>query len=150
MKTLIKRPNYTLSIKTSCYSAFSFYTFFRNDRYTPALLSSFTARLTNQPPELPDRSFFILPRRPPHQQLHYQTILIASLTTCTNSFTDRTYFRLIYRRERTSPLLYIQTEAELKLQALSLSLKVNSLKLGSLRPLTLLYIGRTEPLALYI
>ena len=28
MKTLIKRPNYTLSIKTSCYSAFSFYPFF--------------------------------------------------------------------------------------------------------------------------
>ena len=79
MKTLIKRPNYTLSIKTSCYSAFSFYTFFRTDRIS-ALLSCLTDR-TNQPPELPDRSFFILPRQPP--------ALIASLPDYTNSFTDR-------------------------------------------------------------
>ena len=44
MKTLIKRPNYTPSIKTSCYSAFSFYPFFRNDRIpalpSPALTAS--------------------------------------------------------------------------------------------------------------
>ena len=124
MKTLIKRPNYTLSIKTSCYSAFSFYTFFRTDRIS-ALLSCLTDR-TNQPPELPDRSFFILPRQPPHQQLHCQTILIASLTACTKSFTGRTYFRLIYRRERTSPLLYIQTQAELKLQTGSTRTKIVS------------------------
>ena len=57
MKTLIKRPNYTLLIKTSCYSAFSFYTFFRSDRI-PALptatlllycLTSPTATLINLP-----------------------------------------------------------------------------------------------------
>ena len=60
MKTLIKRPNYTPSIKTSCYSAFSFYPFFRNDRI-PALLSA----CTNQPSELHDRSFFILLHRLP-------------------------------------------------------------------------------------
>ena len=80
MKTLIKRPNYTLSIKTSCYSAFSFYTFFRNGRI-PALLPSLTDSRTNQHNELPDRSFFILPRQPP--------ALIASLPDYTNSFTDR-------------------------------------------------------------
>ena len=48
MKTLIKRPNYTLSIKTSCYSSFSFYPFFRNDRIpasSSARTNSFT--LTN-------------------------------------------------------------------------------------------------------
>ena len=60
MKTLIKRPNYTPSIKTSCYGAFSFYPFFRNDRI-PALPSA----RTNQPPELHDRSFFILLHRLP-------------------------------------------------------------------------------------
>ena len=43
MKTLIKRPNYTLSIKTSCYSAFSFYTFFQTDR----IPASPTAALIN-------------------------------------------------------------------------------------------------------
>ena len=63
MKTLIKRPNYTLSIKTSCYSAFSFYPFFRNDRI-PALLSALPSARTNQPSELHDRSFFILLHRP--------------------------------------------------------------------------------------
>ena len=60
MKTLKKRPNYTPSIKTSCYSAFSFYPFFRNDRI-PALMSAYT----NQPSELHDRSFFILLYRQP-------------------------------------------------------------------------------------
>ena len=81
MKTLIKRPNYTLSIKTSCYSSFSFYPFFRNDRI-PASPSALTSAL------------YIGESRP----------------------------------------LYLLTKAELKLQALSLSLKVNSLKLDSLRP----------------
>lgn len=47
MKTLIKRPNYTLSIKTSCYSAFSFYPFFRNDRI-PALPSARTNSFTTE------------------------------------------------------------------------------------------------------
>ena len=81
MKTLIKRPNYTLSIKTSCYSAFSFYTFFRNDRIPASPTAALVASL----------SFHCL----------------ASLSACTNSFTGHTYFRLIYRREQTSPLLYI-------------------------------------------
>ena len=85
MKTLIKRPNYTLSIKTSCYSAFSFYTFFRTDRI-PALPTATLINLLSFPTEA--FLFCLVDRR-------------------TNSFTDHTYSRLIYRRERTSPLLYI-------------------------------------------
>ena len=75
MKTLIKRPNYTLSIKTSCYSAFSFYPFFRNDRI-PALPS---ATLTNLPSFTTEAFLFC--------------------------FTVRTHFRLIYRRESTALLI---------------------------------------------
>ena len=104
MKTLIKRPNYTLSIKTSCYSAFSFYTFFRNDRIS-ALLSCLIDRLTNQPPELPDRSFlFCLVDRCTNNftvLLHWPTALIASLTALTSALyigESEPHFCLIYRR----------------------------------------------------
>ena len=75
MKTLIKRPNYTLSIKTSCYSAFSFYPFFRNDRI-PALLS---VRTSNLPSFTTEAFLFCFPVRTP--------------------------FRLIYRRESTALLI---------------------------------------------
>ena len=158
MKTLIKRPNYTLSIKTSCYSAFSFYTFFRNDRI-PALstatlllycLASPTATLINLLSFLTEAFLFCLIDRQ-HEQLHYQTILIALLTARTNSFTDRTYFRPIYRRERTSPLLYIQTKAELKLQTGPARTKIvsytNSLTVFGL---SLYYIQGELNLLLYI
>ena len=114
MKTLIKRPNYTLSIKTSCYSAFSFYPFFRNGRI-PALPSAHT----NQPPELHDRSFFILLHRLPPVKMK----VLAFRSALTSA---------LYIGE--SRPLYLLTKAELKLQALSLSLKVNSLKLDGLRP----------------
>ena len=93
MKTLIKRPNYTLSIKTSCYSAFSFYTFFRTDRIF-ALLSGLTVR-TNSFPLINLLSF-------PTEAFYFALSTatpVASLPDYTNSFTDRTYFRLIYRRE---------------------------------------------------
>lgn len=103
MKTLIKRPNYTLSIKTSCYSAFSFYPFFRNDRI-PA------------PPSARTNSFTLTASRP---KLFYFA-LPSALTSA------------LYIGE--SRPLYLLTKAELKLQALSLSLKVNSLKLDGLRP----------------
>ena len=59
MKTLIKRPNYTLSIKTSCYSSFSFYPFFQNDRIpasSSARTNSFTLKASR-----PKLFYFALP-----------------------------------------------------------------------------------------
>ena len=60
MKTLIKRPNYTPSIKTSCYSAFSFYPFFGTTEFLPHRPSA----LTNLPGFTTEAFLFCFTDRP--------------------------------------------------------------------------------------
>lgn len=84
MKTLIKRPNYTLLIKTSCYSAFSFYTFFRNDR----IAVSPTAALIDLLSFLTEAFLFCLVDRRTNSftvLLHCLPALIASPTALTSA-----------------------------------------------------------------
>ena len=75
MKTLIKRPNYTLSIKTSCYSAFSFYPFSGTTEFLPYRLPAL---------------------------INLLSFTTEAFLFC---FTVRTHFHLIYRRESTALLI---------------------------------------------
>ena len=107
MKTLIKRPNYTLLIKTSCYSAFSFYTFFRNDRIpalpTATLLPYCLVSLINLQSFLTEAFLFCLIDRRTNSLtvlLHCLLTLIALLTALTSALyigESRPHLCFIYR-----------------------------------------------------